>query len=386
MSSSQRKLFRSRISIKLTLSYSLIFILSSIFIFSLTYLRISDALTDQENHFSQVLLKQKQPLSLEGLHALTEQDHKVHLNHLEQVKAVFWWSLLPVSVIGLLGGFFLSRSALRPVHEVIVSMKKIKAGVFSTRVPLGKNNDELEELKLIYNDMLHKIENLVGGLKEAFDHLAHDIRTPVTRLRSRAEIALNSEGDIASYREALQSCFENSDRILMFLQLLTDITEAENRSKKLRLEKHFISKLVKEIMSLYEMAFEDKNITVVQNLNTRDWAFVDGRLISRVIANLLDNALKYTPSGGTVTIETTNTDENVILSVADNGAGIPLDEQNLIWQKLYRTDKARKADGLGLGLTFVKAIVEAHEGKVSVVSPVANGVGTKFIVTLQKMA
>ncbi|UYL08751.1 ATP-binding protein [Bdellovibrio sp. SKB1291214] len=305
---------------------------------------------------------------------------------LRNLQKLFWWSLVPVALIGFLGGLFLSNSTLSPVRELINSMKKIERGSLSTRVPIGGSDDELEELKLLFNKALDKIENLVNGLKEAFDHLAHDIRTPVTRLRGRAEIALTSEGDVESYREALQSCFENSDKILSFLQVLTDITEAENRSKKLKIEKKFVSDLVREIMDLYEMAFEEKNIIVTQKLDSHDWAMVDPRLISRVIANLLDNAHKYTPPGGEVIIETINQTESVILKVTDSGPGIAPEEHSLIWQKLYRSDKSRSEYGMGLGLTFVKAVVEAHDGKVNIKSPVKDGRGTEMEITLQKMA
>jgi len=305
---------------------------------------------------------------------------------MRSLQKIFWWLLFPVALVGFLGGLFLSNKTLSPVRELITSMKKIESGSLSTRVPVGGSDDELEELKVLCNKMLDKIEGLVNSLKEAFDHLAHDIRTPVTRLRGRAELALTSEGDVESYREALQSCYENSDKILNFLQVLTDITEAENRSKKLKLEKKYISELVREIMNLYEMAFEEKDIRVVQRLDTNDWALVDARLISRVIANLLDNAHKYTPSGGEVTIETINHTENVILRVTDTGPGISPDEHAMIWQKLYRSDKSRSEYGMGLGLTFVKAVVEAHDGKVSVRSPVKDGRGTEFEVLLQKMS
>lgn len=307
-------------------------------------------------------------------------------SQLQGLQRIFWWLLLPVALIGFLGGLFLSNRTLNPVREILMSMKKIEGGSLSTRVPIGDNADELEELKVLFNKMLDKIENLVNGLKEAFDHLAHDIRTPVTRLRGRAELALTSEGDVESYREALQSCYENSDKILNFLQVLTDITEAENRSRRLKLEKKYISDLVQEIMSLYEMAFEEKNIKVIQKLDRGDWAMIDAKLISRVIANLLDNAHKYTPPGGVVTIETVNQTENVIIRVTDSGPGIAAEEHGMIWQKLYRSDKSRSEYGMGLGLTFVKAVVEAHDGKVSVRSPAKDGRGTEFEVTLQKMS
>ena len=307
-------------------------------------------------------------------------------SQMRNLQKIFWWSLLPVSLIGFLGGLLLSNRTLSPVRELITSIKKIDGGSLSTRVPVGGSDDELEELKVLFNKMLDKVEGVVNGLKDAFDHLAHDIRTPVTRLRGRAELALTSEGDLETYREALQSCFENSDKILNFLQILTDITEAENRSRRLKLEKRFLSDLVKEMMELYEMAFEEKDIKVNLALDSHDWALVDSRLITRVIANLLDNAHKYTESGGEVTIETINQTESVILRVSDSGPGIAADEQSLIWQKLYRSDKSRTEYGMGLGLTFVKAVVEAHDGKVSVRSPGRNGVGTEFEVFLQKMS
>ena len=306
---------------------------------------------------------------------------------LASIRNIFLWLFLPVIGIGFLGGLVLSNSTLTPIRELVISMRKIESGSLSTRVPTSQSGDELEELKVLCNRMLDKIEGLVNSLKEAFDHLAHDIRTPVTRLRGRAELALSSdESDTETYREALQSCYENSDKILNFLQVLTDITEAENRSKKLKLEKRYVSDLVKEMLSLYEMAFEEKDIQLDAKLDTQDWAMVDARLISRVIANLLDNAHKYTASGGRVTIETLNQTENVVLRVTDTGPGISPEEHAMIWQKLYRSDKSRSEYGMGLGLTFVKAVVEAHDGKVYVHSPVDNGRGTRFEVVLQKMS
>lgn len=321
-----------------------------------------------------------------GEHVIVAKSAENLQAQLNNFQKLFWWLLIPVAIIGFLGGLFLSSRTLTPVRELIVSMRKIESGSLSTRVPVGSSNDELEELKVLCNRMLDKIENLVNSLRDSFDHLAHDIRTPVTRLRGRAELALSQDSDIETYKEALQSCYENSDRILNFLQVLTDITEAENRSRRLKLEKKYISQLVEEIMNLYEIAFEEKEIEVIQKLDSNDWALVDARLISRVIANLLDNAHKYTPQGGKVTIETINHPVKVVLRVSDSGPGISPDEQQMIWQKLYRVDKSRSEYGMGLGLAFVKAVVEAHDGSVLVKSPVSDGHGTAFEITLQKMS
>lgn len=322
----------------------------------------------------------------DGNRLIVARSPEVMSAYFQQLQAVFIWFLIPVVLIAVLGGLLLSQKTSSPIRALIVAMKKIESGSLSTRVPVGGGYEELEELKILSNKMLDKIEGLVNGLKEAFDHLAHDIRTPVTRLRGRAELALTDDADMETLREALQSCYENSDKILNFLQVLTDITEAENRSRRLKLNKRYISDIVREIMSLYEMSFEEKNVRVVQKLDTNDWAMVDERLISRVIANLLDNAYKYTPSEGEVTIETINQTETVVLRVTDTGPGIAANEHAMIWQKLYRSDKSRSEYGMGLGLTFVKAVVEAHDGKVSVHSPVRDGHGTQFEITLQKMS
>ena len=297
---------------------------------------------------------------------------------------LFLWAFVPV--MGFIGVEYLLRTAFLPIRNLVTTMKKIESGSLSSRVPLGSHGDELEELTLLSNRMLDKIEKLVNGLKEAFDLLAHDIRTPVTRLRGRAELALNCEGNADTYREALLSCFENSDKILNFLQVLTDITEAENRSKKLKLEKHYLSGLAQEMIDLYQISFEEKGVKLDQKLDPNDWAMMDGKLIKRVIANLLDNALKYTRAGGEVFIETVNQTETVLVRVADSGIGISPEEQSLVWQKLYRSDKSRTESGMGLGLNFVKAVVDAHDGSVSMKSPIKDGRGTQVEVVLQKMA
>lgn len=453
----------NRISIKLTLMYTFMLFLSSIFIFSLLYYHIKDTVLDLERAAAQSIMQRlSDDIDAHGLEAVSADPPRVSINakllafyidssgsviwekvpagskfdlghfrapmqerenyenivldpardsiimvgkkmkndgfllighnitssltYLASIRHFFWMLLIPVAMIGFVGGLIMSNKTMSPVRELLTVIKKVERGSLSTRVPVGSGIDELGELKLRINKMLDKIEDLIGSLREAFDHLAHDIRTPVTRLRGRAEIALTSDGDLDSYREALQSCYENSDKILSFLQILSDITETENKSRKLKLEKTYISDLIREVMDLYEMAFEEKNIQFTAQMDKNDWAFIDRKLISRVLANLLDNAHKYTPEGGTVEVEVKNHTEYVKVTVKDSGPGIALDEQALVFQKLYRSDKSRSEYGMGLGLTFVKAVVEAHDGKVAIKSPIHNGRGTAFEITLQKMS
>ena len=275
----------------------------------------------------------------------------------------------------------LANRAMQPMRSLIVGVKNLENGSLSDRVSVKSTDAEISELQFSFNHLLDKISKLVSSITEAFDHLAHDIRTPVTRLRGRAEIALQSDDDDSEVlREALQSCYENSDRILKFLDNLTQIAEAENRSINIKYQPKSLGEMVCEMMDLYEIAFEEKNITVKQILIKSDAAYLDPNLIRRVIANLLDNAHKYSPEGGEVVIETYRTDKHVVLSVRDSGLGIPEKEQGLIWNRLYRGDKSRSEHGMGLGLTFVKAVVEAHSGVVNVISPIYEGHGTEFLI------
>lgn len=302
---------------------------------------------------------------------------------LDRVLRLFWWSLVPIIIMGLIIGYWVSNRVLMPLRELVSTIRGIQDGQLSRRMPLNEVTDELEELKQLFNRMLDRVELSLTGLREAFDHLAHDIRTPVTRLRGRAEIALNGEESVESYREALQSCYENSDKILKFLETLTQISEAENQSLKLKRELKSLGDILNEIMDLYEIAFEEKNIRVEKVITKNDEVDVDVGLIKRVVANLLDNACKYTPEHGEVTIETYRTDRHIVLSVKDSGMGIPPEEQTLIWTRLFRGDKSRSAYGMGLGLTFVKAVVQAHGGEVSVISPLKAGRGTEFLIKLK---
>lgn len=301
-------------------------------------------------------------------------------SQLSHLRFLFGWAIFAVSLISSIGAFILANRAMEPVRELIRSVRRLESAALSERVSVELKDAELNELQAAFNHLLDKISRLVTSITEAFDHLAHDIRTPVTRLRGRAEIALNGVEDLEEYREALQSCYENSDRILKFMDSLTQITEAENRSINIKYELKSLGGMVREMMDLYEIAFEEKNIIVKQILIKNDKAYLDPSLIRRVIANLLDNAHKYTPEGGEVVIETYRTEKHVVLSIRDSGHGIPKQEQDLIWNRLYRGDKSRSEYGMGLGLTFVKAVVEAHGGVVNVISPVRDGHGTEFLI------
>lgn len=290
------------------------------------------------------------------------------------------------TLFSVLSGIFMMVITLRPIHHITDSMSHIiETGAFETGAPPVKSLiAELDTLGRLFTIVTEKYANLIQAMRQTMDNIAHDFRTPLTRIRGAAELALNHRDLPQDVSDTLADIIEDCDSAKLQLQNLMDAREMESGFVRLNIRPFNLTKLIDEIVDLYTLVAEEKEISLKTDLPTADMLVRGDRpRLVRVFANLIDNAIKYTPQRGSVIVSFTADDTGITTCVRDTGIGIPQEELALIWQRLFRGQQAREAEkGLGLGLNIVQAIVAAHGGKVWADS--TSGQGTAFYVTLPR--
>jgi signal transduction histidine kinase len=300
---------------------------------------------------------------------------------LGKFRQVFLMVIPPVLLLGFIGGAFLTRRMTKPLCNIVEAASSIiNTGRMDVRVPEQSAQDELQDLVVLFNRMLRHNEELFRALRESLDNVAHDLRTPLARLRATLEGTLRGETLTGAAQDAIVEALEETDRVETIIGTLMDVAHAESGLMTLRLEEMDIRLLLDDVVELYELIAQEKGVSITRDLGEPLSVRVDPARMRQVFANLLDNAIKYTPAGGLVSISAQRHDAEVELIFRDTGRGISGTDLPRIWERLYRGDKSRSQHGLGLGLNLVKAIVQAHQGRVEVTS--TEGTQTEFRVFL----
>lgn len=277
-----------------------------------------------------------------------------------------------------LTGWFMARRALAGVGEVTQTARHISKGAFEQRVPLKARGHEIEQLAITFNSMLDRIHLLVTGMREMTDNIAHDLKSPITRIRGTAEVTLTSGKSTDEYETMAANTIEECDRLLEMINAMLDISEVESGAARLKTKELDITAVIRNACDLFQPIAEDKGITIVSKVPAECRVYGNIQSLQRLVANLLDNALKYTPSGGTVTVSADGNEDQVVISFNDTGIGISENDLPNIFKRFYRCDQSRSQVGVGLGLSLAKAIAKAHGGDITATS--MPGKGSTFTV------
>lgn len=283
----------------------------------------------------------------------------------------FFFAAGVVSVLLAVMVVYMLEAPLRTLQKVI------EQGLETKELPLsgaGGRVDTVEPIYRLVEKIFYQNRQLIQEMQASLDNVAHDLRTPMTRLRAGAEYALQSDTrDPEKYRAALSDCLEESERVLSMLKVMMSVAEADAGTMRLELQEFSLLESLEDVVGLYQYVAEEEQIHVSCECAPDIMLNADKMRITQVWANLLDNAIKYGTRQGKVVIRAVQKEKRVEVSFSDNGMGISPSELNRIWDRLYRGDRSRTKQGLGLGLNYVKAVVEAHDGVVQVSSTIREG-------------
>ncbi len=293
-------------------------------------------------------------------------------------------ALPTVLLLGMPIGWFLARRALRGVDVVTRTAMAIADGDTARRVPVGTSGDELDRLAHAFNAMLDRIEGLIAGMREMTDNLAHDLRTPLARVRVSAERAASRDVSQEEWLNFAGTTTEECDRMLQILNGTLEIAEAQAGAAPLQLEEVDLAELVEEARDLFATLAEDAGIALVASAPAQCLVRADRGRVQRIVANLIDNALKFTREGGRVSLVLSEVPGEAVLEVSDTGIGIPALDMPRIFERFFRGDASRSGRGSGLGLSLARAFARAHGGDITAVSTL--GTGSTFTLRLRRNA
>jgi heavy metal sensor kinase len=300
---------------------------------------------------------------------------------LQALKRIFMVTLSGMLVLAIIGGWFMSHHALSGVAMVTRTAQQISEDDLDTRVPVPHRHNEIDRLAITFNQMLDRIQVLVAGIRQMNDNIAHDLRSPITRIRGLAEVTLTSHSGQEEYRQMAASTIEECDRLLDMINTMLTISRTEAGVSPLERAPVDLAAIVREACELFLPLAEEKSIGLEMRIDGRAELEGDQRMLQRMVANLIDNAIKYTSTGGRIRVALTpDGEKQFCLTVQDTGMGISTEDQPRVFERFFRSDQARSQGGAGLGLSLAQAVVRVHGGRIEVQSELHKG--STFSITL----
>ncbi len=300
-----------------------------------------------------------------GYHLLVGQD----THELQKLQHLIWDAMLGGVIITLLlalvGGFMMSKTMMHRIEAINKTCHRIIEGDLTQRIATSGGNDDFDKLIHTLNCMLDQIEELMHGIKQVSDNIAHDLRTPLSRLRRRLDMLRISEQDKEVQELLLDQAINEADGLLATFKALLRITEVESGSRKANFQTLDLVPIVADLVELYEPLAQDKEQHLSwQQSQTSATLYGDRDLLFQALSNIIDNAIKYTPALGSIQIEIKTQGNQIELSISDSGPGIPESEQEKVLERFYRLELNRASPGNGLGLSLVAAIINLHQGQI----------------------
>lgn len=299
-----------------------------------------------------------------GLHLLVGRDIRERLEIAVRIRQSLAWGMAITVALAAFGGIFISRSMLRRIEAINQTSRDIMAGSLNRRVPVRGTGDEFDRLADNLNRMLDRIEALLAGMKEVSDNVAHDLRSPLARLRNRLETVLMDDGDAATYRHVIDATIAEADGLLTTFNALLGIAQAEAGTPRERFTDVDAATLLTDLAELYAPVAEQRGLEWVAEGSGNAKIHGDRDLLFQALANLTDNAIKFSPAGGTVRLVLDSTAGSTRFTIADDGPGIPEEARDNVRRRFVRLDQSRSTPGSGLGLSLAEAVAGLHEGKL----------------------
>jgi signal transduction histidine kinase len=300
----------------------------------------------------------------------------------EEFRQYFGTPLAILIILSAGVGWFMAKRALSGVEEVTRAAVDITHGAFDRRVPVTLNGDEIDRLANAFNTMVDRVQELIGQMKEITENIAHDLRSPITRMRGLAEMALTGENTDEDYPVVTGTIIEECDRLLAMINTMLDISEAEAGVMKLNIEPIDVVLMIHDAVDLFYPVAENRHIDIEVRAPDSAYIHTDKRRLQRVLGNLLDNALKYSYPSGHILVEVRADDNHIVIEFRDSGIGISQEDLPYIFDRFYRGEKSRTEPGNGLGLSFAKTFVTSLGGSITVTSK--SGDGSVFTVLLPR--